>query len=297
MIVNILKDMRLKIEHMRRRAIDAFRTTWLGYDHKLSIKNTGQQMVTENIDENRYTPRRLNFLLVLSIFLCCLLVKYLFIVFPGLHSADMPLIGAVILIALLSPILYVFFYTPMVRQFNRLKRSEMDMRELALTDTLTGVYNRRGFLTFAGQLLKLSNRAQRGLILIYADLDNLKRINDDCGHEAGDRALVNIADVLKETFRNSDVIGRVGGDEFAILALEAKIGSLNVLRQRLKENLRRTKYNINPPHKLTFSLGASYYNPQNPQSIETLMKSADMLMYEEKSFRTMPRVMPQSVRI
>ena len=127
------------------------------------------------------------------------------------------------------------------------------MRELALIDALTGLYNRRGFLTYADHLLKLSDRTQRGLILIYADLDNMKRINDDFGHEQGDRALVCIADVLKKTFRNSDVIARVGGDEFAILALEAKAESLDALRRRLNENLKRTKYNIDSMQKLTFS--------------------------------------------
>jgi len=170
----------------------------------------------------------------------------------------------------------------MIMQFDRLKISEVKMRELALNDMLTGLYNRRGFLIFAEQLLKLSNRTQRGLILIYADLDNLKRINDDHGHEAGDRALVSIAHVFKETFRSSDVVGRVGGDEFAILALEAKAESLDALRNRLKENLKRTKYNVDSIHKLTFSLGVIYYNPERPQTIEQLLRKADTLMYEEK---------------
>jgi diguanylate cyclase (GGDEF)-like protein len=183
----------------------------------------------------------------------------------------------------------------MVRQYEKLKKAEGTMRDLALNDVLTGLCNRRGFLTFAEQLLKLSNRAQRGLILIYADLDNLKRINDDYGHEAGDAALVSIADVLKKTFRNSDVIGRVGGDEFAILALEAKAESLDALRKRLKKNLEGTKYNVDSMHKLTFSLGITYYNPEKPQTIEELLKRADMLMYKEKTFKEATQLSPHSV--
>ena len=147
--------------------------------------------------------------------------------------------------------------------------------------------NRRGFLIYANQLLKLSNRSGRGLILIYADLDNMKQINDKFGHEEGDRALVTAGDVLKKTFRSSDVIGRVGGDEFAILALEAKSESLDALHKRLKENLEKTKYNTNSPRKLTFSLGILYYNPQKPQTIEELLKRADMLMYRDKNYRTL----------
>jgi len=234
--------------------------------------------------EKKYSPVKLLLVLVFSILACKLLIKHLFLWFPKLHATDIPLLCSAILIVLLSPALYTFFYKPMVRQFEILKRSEGKMRELALNDMLTGLYNRRGFMTFANQLLKLSNRTQRGLILIYADMDNLKLMNDDYGHEAGDRALVCIADVLKKTFRGSDVIGRVGGDEFAILALEAKAESLDALRKRLTENLERTQYNVYSTHKLTFSLGIIYYNPEKPQTIEELLRRADMLMYEEKNY-------------
>jgi diguanylate cyclase (GGDEF)-like protein len=170
----------------------------------------------------------------------------------------------------------------MVRQYDKLRRSEGKMRELALIDVLTGLFNRRGFLTYADQLLKLSDRTKRGLILIYADLDNMKAINDEFGHDEGDRALVTVGDVLKMTFRSSDVVGRVGGDEFAILALEAKAESLDALRNRLGENLKRTKFNADSVHKLTLSLGIIYYDPEKPQPIEELLGRADMLMYKEK---------------
>jgi len=172
-------------------------------------------------------------------------------------------------------------------QFDKLKGSELKMREFALKDILTGLYNRRGFMTFAEQLLRLSDRTHRGLILIYADLDNLKKINDDHGHEEGDRALVIIADVFRETFRDSDVMGRVGGDEFSILALEAKVESLDALRKRLKENLEKAQSKCSL-HRLTFSLGIIYYDPEKPQTIEELLKKADMLMYEEKTLGHYP---------
>jgi two-component system, cell cycle response regulator len=155
-------------------------------------------------------------------------------------------------------------------------------RELALIDELTGLYNRRGFLSYAHHLLALSNRTQRGLMLIYADLDGLKQINDDFGHEAGDQAIMCITKVLRATFRRSDVIGRIGGDEFAILALEAKAESLDMLRKRLKVNLKLAAHNSDSKCKLVLSLGIMYYNPEKPQTIEELLKRADTLMYEEK---------------
>jgi len=232
--------------------------------------------------EKKHSLRLFLLILAFSILLCGLLIKYLFFWFPRLPTKDMPLIASILLIAFLSPVLYAFFYRPMIRQFDKLRMAAAMMRDLALIDILTGLYNRRGFLTYAEHLLKLSDRTKRGLILIYADLDNMKQINDDFGHEEGDRALATTADVLKKTFRNSDVIGRVGGDEFVILALEAKAESLDALRTRLNENLKRARYNREPFHKLTFSLGIIYYNPEKPQTVEELLKKADILMYQDK---------------
>ncbi|MBF0387899.1 MAG: GGDEF domain-containing protein [Candidatus Omnitrophica bacterium] len=238
--------------------------------------------VLDNFDR-KYTPVRLILLLTLTILVCGLILDFLFVWFPSLQMRDMPLIGSVLLIVCLSPVLYAFFYTPMIRQFESLKKAEAIMRELALIDELTGLYNRRGFLTYANHLLKLSLRTKKGLILIYADLDNMKEINDALGHEEGDRALVAIAEVLRKTFRESDVISRVGGDEFAVLALEARAEDLNALSKRLSENMRRSRYNVDLGHKLTFSVGIMYYDPASPQTIEELLRGADVLMYKKKS--------------
>jgi diguanylate cyclase (GGDEF)-like protein len=233
----------------------------------------------------RYSLRRFLLVLTLSIFFGVLLKKFLFISFPKLHSIGIPLICSVILIILLSPALYTFVYRPMIMQFDKLKKVAGKLRKFALMDDLTGLYNRRGFLIHSDHLLRLSNRTKRGLILIYADLDHLKWINDDFGHAEGDRALVSIASMLKGTFRNSDVVARFGGDEFVILALEAKAESRDALRKRLNENLNRVRY-IDSKFKLTFSLGIIYYNPEKPLTIEELLRTADQLMYKEKTFRT-----------
>lgn len=233
--------------------------------------------------KKKHSPLRLLLILILSILICELAIKYLFMLLPTSSCKNILFIDSIVLIIVLSPVLYLFFYRPLSIQFDKLKKAEVIQRELALIDELTGLYNRRGFLSYANHLLKLSNRTQRGLILIYADLDGLKRINDDCGHEGGDRALACLAKVLEETFRSSDVIGRVGGDEFAILALEAKAENLEILRKRVKENLKLTVHNSDFKYKLTVSLGTIYYNPEKPQSIEELLNKADTLMYEEKS--------------
>lgn len=232
--------------------------------------------------ERKYSPLKLLLILILSILICDLVIKYLFMLLPALNSPNIVFIDSVVLVIVLSPVLYLFFYRPLNKQFDRLKKAEVIQRELALIDELTGLYNRRGFLSYANHLLALSNRTQKGLLLIYADLDGLKRINDDFGHEVGDKAIMCIAKVLENTFRTSDVVARVGGDEFAVLALEAKAENLDILRRRLNENLKLAVCNADSRCKLALSLGIIYYNPEKPQAIEDLLKKADTLMYKEK---------------
>lgn len=232
--------------------------------------------------KEKYLPLKLLLLLMFSIFICDLAIRYLSVFLPAPNFLISPFVDSIILVIILSPLLYLFLYKPLSIQFDELKKAEAMQRELALIDELTGLYNRRGFLLYTHHLLALSNRTQRGLMLIYADLDNLKQINDDFGHEAGDTAIICVTKVLREMFRRSDVIGRVGGDEFVILALEAKAESLDMLRKRLKENLKLAACNSYSKCKLALSLGVLYYNPEKPQTIEEMLKKADTLMYEEK---------------
>src|SRR5579885_3216035 len=98
---------------------------------------------------------------------------------------------------------------------------ERELRSLALTDDLTGLYNRRAFLTLASQQMKLSRRKGKSLLLFFADVDGLKRINDEFGHQAGDLAIARTAEALERSFRKSDIVARIGGDEFVALAFEA----------------------------------------------------------------------------
>jgi GGDEF domain-containing protein len=94
------------------------------------------------------------------------------------------------------------------------------LRSFALTDDLTGLYNRRGFLILGLQNLKLASRTGYSLLLFFVDIDQFKRVNDCLGHLEGDAFLICCAEVLKSTFRDSDIIARIGGDEFVILAQE-----------------------------------------------------------------------------
>jgi two-component system cell cycle response regulator len=112
---------------------------------------------------------------------------------------------------------------------------QAELGNLALTDELTGLYNRRGFMALAERQLKIGRRSGRGMLLFVMDVDRLKQINDSFGHFEGDRALKRTAEVLEETFRDSDVLARLGGDGFAVPAVEASGHSEATIKTRLFE--------------------------------------------------------------
>jgi len=162
------------------------------------------------------------------------------------------------------------------------KRLEEELRSLSLTDDLTGLYNRRGFITLAQQEIKVAHRLGKGMMLFFLDFDNLKTINDALGHHVGDQALIDTAHVLKHTFRESDVVARYGGDEFVALTLEISENSELVLAQRLGENLANFNAASQAPYRLSVSLGFAHYNPEKPCPLDDLMVKADRSMYDNK---------------
>ena len=162
------------------------------------------------------------------------------------------------------------------------KKTEEEIRSLSMTDQLTGLYNRRGFLTLAEQQLKISERHKRDLLLFFADLDGMKWINDTLGHEEGDAALRDISVILKETFRATDIVARIGGDEFAILAIDTTGVYPEVILARLQNEIDMHNKKDSKGYKVSISMGTAYYDPQNPCSLDELMSRADKLMYEQK---------------
>jgi diguanylate cyclase (GGDEF)-like protein len=162
------------------------------------------------------------------------------------------------------------------------KRMEDEIRALSITDSLTGLHNRRGFLTLAEQQLKFSDRHKKDMLLFFADIDGLKGINDEMGHEEGDKALIYIAAILKQTLRSSDVIARVGGDEFAILAMETTELFPKAIMERLQNYIDKYNKEGNRRYKISISMGAAHYDPENPCSLNELMSRADKIMYKHK---------------
>jgi diguanylate cyclase (GGDEF)-like protein/PAS domain S-box-containing protein len=170
-----------------------------------------------------------------------------------------------------------------VRDITVRKKMENRLEEAAITDDLTGLLNRRGFYTLANQQCRMADRTKRGLSLLFVDLDRMKQINDELGHEAGDLALKDTADILIKTFRKSDIIARMGGDEFAVLITEpSRPGIEYVIMNHLKNNLAAHNEQGHRKYELSLSMGISNYNPDRPCSVSDLLTRADALMYEDK---------------
>ena len=160
--------------------------------------------------------------------------------------------------------------------------SQQELRSTLLTDELTGLHNRRAFSILLEQQLRLARRTKKGMLFFFLDVDHFKQINDTYGHVEGDRALIQVAEVLRSVFRKSDVIARVGGDEFAALAIEAQPGSTDITVRRLEEKLYNHNLAARNRYQLSLSWGVTAFDPTKPCSMEALMNAADRAMYQHK---------------
>lgn len=169
------------------------------------------------------------------------------------------------------------------RAMTELKRANDQFQQLSVTDALTGLLNRRGFKAAVSQQLSLLQRGSTAALLLYLDMDDFKPINDTFGHATGDQALVEAAGILKATFRTSDIIGRIGGDEFAVLAVQNQAANgAETIKGRLRESLALWNNQKKAAYTLSFSVGSAIYSPASPSSLDALMTSADTNMYLEK---------------
>jgi len=157
------------------------------------------------------------------------------------------------------------------------------VRSLALIDDLTGLFNRRGFFTLAEHHLKLAERMHKNFYLIFSDIDDMKKINDDFGHLQGDLVLKKVAEILHSSFRDSDIIARIGGDEFVVLIPDTGDYSAERTIYRLQENI--NKYNKKEKKNLSLSMGITNFHPNLKFSLQDLLDKADKHLYKEKKKR------------
>ncbi len=161
------------------------------------------------------------------------------------------------------------------------------LRNLSLTDGITGLNNRRGFMILATGLLKFARRVGYSLSLLYIDLDSLKLTNDTLGHTAGDALIVRFANILTGTFRDSDIIGRLGGDEFVVLMADATESDVKSMRDHLQKNVDAHNLQTDLP-AIAFSMGGIRVFPDTGVTMEELLSRADRAMYEHKMRRRRP---------
>ncbi len=163
------------------------------------------------------------------------------------------------------------------------KRMEKKLADAAITDELTGLFNRRGFFTLGEQQCRLADRHSKMMSLLYIDLDGFKNINDELGHQTGDEALIDTANILRKTFRKSDIIARIGGDEFAVLLTEpAETHAEHIVIAHVMERVGLHNKQGGRKYELLVSIGVAQYDPERPCSIDQFLNKADALMYEDK---------------
>ncbi|MDX8497470.1 diguanylate cyclase response regulator [Mesorhizobium sp. VK4C] len=174
-----------------------------------------------------------------------------------------------------------------IRYARERHRMVLQIRDLSLVDELTGLHNRRGFAVLAREVVKRAARTGTGLVVTFVDLDGMKRINDHFGHEVGDRALIRTAGVLRSVFRVSDVIARIGGDEFIAMTDGVDGTAVEPLRRRLTGAVEDHNREAKGEPALALSLGFAHHNPtaETLKSIDDLIAEADEAMYADKDSR------------
>jgi two-component system, cell cycle response regulator len=161
-------------------------------------------------------------------------------------------------------------------------RLQERLRKMSITDELTELPNRRGFFALAEQQLRSAQRNGWSLVLLFADLDGFKMINDTLGHRAGDEALCAMAAIFRQSYRDSDIIARMGGDEFAILLVNPTDRGIAAAQNRLQRNLEQVNARENSTYQLKVSVGTAVLAPGEQHSMDELMRLADERMYAEK---------------
>jgi len=166
---------------------------------------------------------------------------------------------------------------------SELEKLNGELRSKYVIDELTGLFNRRGFHLHGGNLYKAAMITGGKVILFFVDIDGLKSINDSYGHKEGDEAILNVANVLKDSFRSDDVVARMGGDEFIMLAANKFSESdIKDILMRIKTNFEKYNVNAGKAYELSVSIGYSVYLPEVNPTLEVLIQEADKRLYKTK---------------
>lgn len=171
------------------------------------------------------------------------------------------------------------------------------LEQMSLLDTLTAVSNRRGFMARAEQAMRSMIRDNQLGVLWFVDVDAFKQINDRYGHEEGDAALRRVAALLVATFRESDIVARVGGDEFVVLMLDASDPQAAAARCRIEQAVAAENAHSASGYTLSLSIGTVSFRATASTTLDQILVDADRAMYAEKRRKTWPPSFMDTARV
>lgn len=163
------------------------------------------------------------------------------------------------------------------------KENSKNFERISKHDELTGVFNRRGYFDNAQSIIVNPSNAGKNAIVVFADMDNLKTVNDQFGHDDGDYSLKSIADILLRSFRTTDIVGRIGGDEFAVFALLGNSENVNHITNRINKTTDKFNNASSKPYYVSMSLGIYQFVCSEDINISDILDNADSLLYKNKA--------------
>ncbi|UCD35368.1 MAG: diguanylate cyclase [Nitrospiraceae bacterium] len=162
------------------------------------------------------------------------------------------------------------------------KHADELLQYISAKDELTGLYNLHTFMSMTEQQIKTASREKKLLLIIYAGVNGMDAINEDLGREAGDRVLVNTANIFRKTFREADILARTGGDEFIISTLVASRDGEDLIMVRLRDNIGKYNADRGSSPAISLGIGTAFYDPEEALTIDEVLSRADDRMHEEK---------------
>lgn len=177
-------------------------------------------------------------------------------------------------------------YNSILRNYQMLlaneKENSRNFEKISKYDELTGIFNRRGYFDSTESIIHSPANEGKNAVVIFADMDNLKTVNDQFGHDDGDFSLKSIASILSGSFRTTDIVGRIGGDEFAAFALLDKTENINQILSRITETAERFNDNCDKPYYVSMSIGMYPFVCGPEIVLSEILEKADELLYKQK---------------
>lgn len=260
------------------------------YDNdKTSVVLTNRRIRSVDVFDNPYTPKNRRCTFILNpiftneqqhgVYVCEIGIMN----FHHIYSADLQLGTAFKFLNLIKE--QMSTQKQLMLSLQEIHNKNNQLNQLSVSDELTGLYNRRGFMDLTTQLITAPANAGKKAIICYADMDNLKLVNDKFGHKDGDFALKSIANTLRSSFREGDVIGRIGGDEFIAFAFLDTEDFIEQFHKKLEKNSKLVNDTCGKPYYIDISIGISEFVCAPDISIEDVMSEADTALYVNKKYK------------